>query len=445
MNTRDDLDPLFDDLGRRLKAWMSTTAPRPDAVALVGGAVRRTESVGQRPRLLARNGLGRSGRPWIALGLAAALVLPAGWLAAGAPLPIPTVPSVVLQTSGPTSPLPPFAGARNGLIAYTVGNDLFAGDPATGASRKIAADVGQDALFSRDGDRIATVRLVKEGTGWCHSASPPGLLGPSAVPAANCTSQLVVTTAAGRSTVTPDALPYPARPLDWSADGRWILVQSGYEDTLDTLWAVAADGSGAHQVGSGPYAPAAFGPPDGQTVWSLGPGAGGTSIGLVTTDLQGGARSQIVPVPDMQGETFALSPDGTRVAVSQVGSITVLHTDGTPERTIPLGTSVTAVTRLAFSPNGRELLVEQDSAGVPWNVIVSVDGSTANALTFGVQAGGSRHGCSWSPDGTSLLCHDDEGIYWIVDRTGGPDRQLSWGDPGFGYLLSWQRVAPSSP
>jgi len=459
-----------DDLDRTLAGWFGTetaAAPPPEPLAQVLATTRRL-----RPRRPLIAGIGSAwpgghGRPHSARPAAVRSVVPVAiWMALAALLLAlvgasllagghPPIPALVVATSRPnpsptsslltreSTPPAPFIAARNGLIAYTVGDDLFAGDPATGSSHKIATGVGQDALFSRDGTLIATVRLVKVGDGMCSGPSPAGLYAPESLPAAVCTSRLVVTTIAGRSSVMPDALPYPATTLDWSADGRWILVQTGYRDVTNTLWAVAADGSGAHRIDTGPYAPAVFGPPDARTVWYVGSsGTDGASVGLVTADLQGGTRSQIASAPAVDGKTFALSPDGTRVAVSLGRTIGILHADGTPEHTIPLGTSVTAVTRLAFSPDGRQLLVEQDSGGIAWNVIVAVDGTTTNSTIFGNQAGAQRHRCGWSPDGGSLLCQDDAGTYWIVDPTGGPDRQLSWGDPGFDYLLSWQRLAP---
>ncbi len=66
-----------------------------------------------------------SRRRWIVLGLAAMLILPAGWLAAGAPLPRPTLPSVALQTLPvvpPSGPEPSVTrqALGNGTIAYSV-------------------------------------------------------------------------------------------------------------------------------------------------------------------------------------------------------------------------------------------------------------------------------------------------------------------------------------
>jgi hypothetical protein len=164
MKTRDDLDPQFDDLGRRLQAWMTSTAQRRDAVALAGGAVRRTEAVRQRPRLLVRTGLGRSQRPWIVLGLAAALALPAGWLAAGAPLPTPSVPSIALQTPGPTSPTAPtpaptrLADARPRTLATDFINRPFEYViPAGSAIRRLDGGGVRELVKWVDGPDVAPV------------------------------------------------------------------------------------------------------------------------------------------------------------------------------------------------------------------------------------------------------------------------------------------------
>ncbi len=139
-------------------AWMSATAKRPDAAALVGGAVRRTESVGQRPRLLARTGLGRSRRPWIVLGLAAALALPASWLAAGAPLPTQTVPSVALQTPGPTSlsaPASPAVAGPKTLETDFIDRPFEYLIPAGSATRRLDSGGVRELVEWVDGPDVA--------------------------------------------------------------------------------------------------------------------------------------------------------------------------------------------------------------------------------------------------------------------------------------------------
>ncbi len=54
----------------------------------------------------------------------------------------------------------PFGPARNGLIPYDNGGDLYVGDPATGNSRIVLAGAGTDTApgFSPDGTRIVFVR-----------------------------------------------------------------------------------------------------------------------------------------------------------------------------------------------------------------------------------------------------------------------------------------------
>ncbi len=55
------------DLQIRLRAWMDETAPARQPAGLVDGAMGRAEGVAQRPRLLARNGIGAhpsSSKPW---------------------------------------------------------------------------------------------------------------------------------------------------------------------------------------------------------------------------------------------------------------------------------------------------------------------------------------------------------------------------------------------
>src|SRR5688572_2655754 len=56
----------------------------------------------------------------------------------------------------------PFGLARNGLIAYDAGGDIYAADPVTGAATAIVSGPETDVApyYSRDGSRIVFQRQV---------------------------------------------------------------------------------------------------------------------------------------------------------------------------------------------------------------------------------------------------------------------------------------------
>jgi hypothetical protein len=173
-------------------------------------------------RMAARKRARARRRPWIVLGLAAALLLPAGWLAAGAPLPGPKPPSVALETpdpsNGPATPTPaPTAPASTEPVAVT----------ASGAYQAIAIRPNGpdlDVLAIRaDGEE----RLIKRLT---TSAMPDGFV-PEATGLISLDGWLAVGDRTGaRSALIDLADPSaPIRTIDgwpepgsmaWGPDGR---------------------------------------------------------------------------------------------------------------------------------------------------------------------------------------------------------------------------------
>ncbi len=321
--------------------------------------------------------------------------------------------------------LAPYGPAANGLVAFSVGSDLFLGDPTTGSSRLFAADVGSSGVFDRSGTRIATVRLASmnpPGSATCYGAPP--------VP--ECTLDIVVTSIGGQSVVvTREPLQWPAGILDWSADGRSILVggPSG-------LRLVAADGSGTRplSVFSTNVMPR-FSPSDTSSIWTDERAGGG--LRPVRMGLDGQVLTRFNDLGGRTNLAFAASPDGQRVAISGDGSdVLIARIDGTVERSIDLGPDVDQIVSLNWSPDGRAIVVEALRGATHASTVVDPQG-IAPARALDPRASSS---CTWAPDGTALLCTDQDAGWWIADLAGGA-RRMAWPGTQMSYQPSWQRVA----
>jgi len=110
----------------------------------------------------------------------------------------------------PNLPLP-FGPARNGLVAYVSGGDIYTVDPATGDSTAIVRGLQTDSdpRWSRDGTRLAFERKTNGGSG-------PGLL--------------YVARADGSDLV--QLTPEPLSGIDdysFSPDGKEILISASAE------------------------------------------------------------------------------------------------------------------------------------------------------------------------------------------------------------------------
>ncbi len=58
-------------------------------------------------------------------------------------------------------PAPPFGPARNGLVTYEVGGDIYVSDPVTGNGRLVVGGPTEDSApgFSTDGTMLAFLRM----------------------------------------------------------------------------------------------------------------------------------------------------------------------------------------------------------------------------------------------------------------------------------------------
>jgi Tol biopolymer transport system component len=124
----------------------------------------------------------------------------------------------------------------------------------------------------------------------------------------------------------------------------------------------------------------------------------------------------LVPVPtgaprrlgNLVGQSAAFSPDGERLAVSQMGRIVVARRDGSAARPLALPATLAGSLpdRLRWSPDGRTLRVQTtgpDGKGL-WIWEVPLDGGTARPLWPGQEG-------RWSADGRHFIFRREADIY----------------------------------
>lgn len=113
-----------------------------------------------------------------------------------------------------------------------------------------------------------------------------------------------------------------------------------------------------------------------------------------------------------QGSALTWSPDGARLAFSDVGGIYVVNADGSGEQRVP-GTSRSDQWP-AWSPDGTKLAVRSLSDDMTGGIyLVNVDGSGRKQLTDGMMDVDP----TWSPDGTRIAFSRFDDIF-VVNADG---------------------------
>jgi Tol biopolymer transport system component len=344
---------------------------------------------------------------------------------------------------GSQQPVPaPFGLARNGLIAYEAGGDIFTADPATSAATSILAGPEMDLgpRFSLDGTRLAFERRV-DGAG----------------------SQLYLARSNGSNLtlVTPE--PLRLAPGDsgkawekykFSPDGRTLLI-AVMTAGRPSIAIAQTDGSGLRGLDVGMIATEpSFRPPDGKEVLFIG--TENDRRGLFAVDPASTQVRRILLVPDgfdLAGASW--SPDGSRIAYWSWSGLGeglnarshVVAADGTGDKELPSPPGVVWNAHATWSNDGTRLFTArgytpgyEDVRGA----IVPADGSGV-----GVEVARSRveTACCaawiWSPDDSYLLGRtagiEGTPTSMIIDVSGGSIRPAPWAaisDP------TWQRLAP---
>ena len=296
----------------------------------------------------------------------------------------------------------------------------------------------------------------------------------------------VLVMAADGSGLTLLARVTDAHSLTWSPDGRWLAGVRGNSQfaysgsgfgnlAASTVFVMPAGGGTPVMVSDSTtlnLSPAWL--PGGKALLYLSSGGGGRDIYLQR--IGRGGRADGAPkrvTTGLDAHTFALSPDGKRLAYSKytrdlnIWMARLSATGSVNARSaVPITRGNQASEVLRLSPDGKWLLYDSDLNGNGDLFIVSSDGGTPRQLTDDPADDVSP---SWSPDGSQIAFHSfrtgNRDIFTInADGTGLAqvttdtlsDRYAAWGpdDNTLAYsrgdgrtfdLVEIKRDSPSSP
>jgi hypothetical protein len=357
-------------------------------------------------RRLSRERERRRRRGLLVLGLAAAVLLPAGWLAAGAPLPKPNDATAVMIDPSPTpapssdadapgQPLPTStqapdvsgSGPARDLLVVTRGR--LRGAPCENLDR-YGTQTGEHRQLARCADRIA---ISDDGT--------KAALGSD--------RGIEIIDVRDGSRIDSIDVGEPAYPIAWSPSGRWLH------------W--AACGSDA----------------DIKDPCRISITEPATDSSVRLPGGEGGGYSGVYWPPDESG---IVTPDG---ATEDATDYLIGRSDGSGLEPLPgdsalamfAGTGYGGDWPAAISPDGRSTI----RVHTPWVDgrydpdelrLASVDGGTARTLLT-VEPGSQLLGVAWSPDSRSIAVlkrlPGDSGAnqLWLIDLAGST-RQLALPD-----------------
>jgi dipeptidyl aminopeptidase/acylaminoacyl peptidase len=329
----------------------------------------------------------------------------------------------------------PFGPARNGLIVYETGGDIYTADPVTGTATAIVTgpEVDSAPIWSRDGTHVAFERVVD-----------------------GASSRLLVAGLDGRDiiAVTPEPLDRLADHA-FSPDGRELVITSGPAASR-TLWIAKADGSGIRQldVGMSVDGPS-YRPTDGtEIVFTSGSSPLGN--GIYAVDVRsGGVRTIVAPSVAVGIDRVRSAPDGSRLAyavraVDPARNTYVIHViaaDGTGDVILPMPPGATFQDAPVWSNDGQRLAVAR-GYGLH-NEDMAMATLPADGSGVGVETEHGLTGCcdtvyEWAPDDTTILMKPFDlvgrplpPLFWDpLDGSIRPARWTATSDP------AWQRLVP---
>lgn len=382
----------------------------------LGSLTLEVTAEGLERRRLVRDAARGRRRVLVGLGLAAALVLPAGWLAAGAPLPKPPVPPVALQTPGPTdeaaptaapTPVPtpvaspavspiasPSAPARSDRLAVIHEGSKHCGNVVT------TIDVGTGASDDPSGGCFVRVGISPDGTHATTVVNDSGINDP-----ADPTAVYTVVDLRDHTTVAVEG------DFGWSPRGRWQVIQRD----RDLFSIRSADRPVADATG-----------------WVDLPRLVGTAglswspdelhLGFRTADgfVIGDGGGTDLHVLDGIPWIWSWSEDGSRIAFPHTDAydqVWVGNSDGTDQVQVSDGAGAAGTVEL--SADGRGIAVLSDGHVLRWRLS---DG-TWRELELGVNLDTREPRVQWTPAGDAI----------VVSARNDPDGH---GGPGITFLIS---------
>lgn len=338
---------------------------------------------------------------------------------------------------------PPFGLARNGLVAYDAGGDIFTADPVTGAATAIVGGSQTDVepRFSLDGQQVAFERKLGTTRSQIYVARADG---------------------SGLTLVTPETVALTAADAgrawlryDFSPDGTTLLIATTTKG-VPSITLANTDGTGMRELDVGmAAAELSFRPPDGREI--LFSGSGLTRRGLFAVDVATGKVRDVRLIGtefDLAGPSW--SPDGSRIAywmwggccTGQTAKSHVIAADGSGDNELPMPIGAVWNAHATWSNSGTRLFIARaytDGFDDVRGAVVPADGSSTGVEI--APAGSVETVCCaawmWSPDDSQIFgrpagvsIHPNA---LILDVAGGPVRSAPWvssSDP------TWQRVAP---
>ncbi len=230
-------------------------------------------------------------------------------------------------------------------------------DPATGKVALLTDGKSRNLglVWNRQGDRIAYVSTRRNGKDTDLYAQDP---------ADPKTDRLVAELSGGGW-----------GPLDWSPDGRRILVQEGISINESYLWMVeAATGEKTPITSRGGKETVEWGGarflPDGKTILAT-TDEGSEFLRLVRMDLATGRREVLTPAIPWDVEVFDVTRDGKRVAfaTNEEGTsvLRVRELESGKETVVP-GLGAGTIGALEWHANGRDLAFSRSDTRSPSDV-----------------------------------------------------------------------------
>ena len=300
---------------------------------------------------------------------------------------------------------PPFGVARNGMMLYASGGDIYRLDPETGVSTVVVAgpEADQMPFYSRDGTRFAFFRPIES---------------------APATYQLVVAKddGTGQRVVSTDPVTFDYS-INWSADGRSIVLDDthGHLTRLDTVGDTAPEQITYPKVTD----LIALRPPDEGVLLYRTVTADGWSLQVMDTD--GTHPRPVFPTggtsmreDDYSG--YGWSPDGSKIAfrmhadASDESRIYIVNADGTGLHRLTHETGIECECDYFWSPDGTQIAFNRwryDPSADGWHArpvgIASVDGGAVRDI--GPQPPDQGAEFAFSPDGRTIT--------WFPRRTTG--------------------------